>query len=145
MLTWRSISSTDSEFQLAQNIRQKVFVDEQGVNPIDENDSFEISSIHYIVFDGDDCVATARSRETRHGLKLERFAVLSSYRGKGVGRFLVKKVLKQLISLNKPIYLHAQIQVVGFYKKLGFYNDGDMFLEAGIKHYKMFFKPVLSN
>jgi len=45
-----------------------------------------------------------------------------------------------LDNLNVTIYLHAQIQVVDFYQKLGFIKVGDLFEEAGIKHYMMTFK-----
>ena len=44
-------------------------------------------------------------------------------------------------ALKQKIYLHAQIQTVDFYQKLSFEKDGEIFEEAGIKHYKMTFTP----
>ena len=42
------------------------------------------------------------------------------------------------LSNNKDIkYLHAQVQVVGFYEKVGFKKIGEQFDEVGIMHYKM--------
>ena len=35
------------------------------------------------------------------------------------------------------IYMHAQIQVLPFYEKLGFLKEDGLFEEAGIMHYKM--------
>ena len=50
-------------------------------------------------------------------------------------------MLKDVEAFERTIYLHAQIQVVEFYQKLGFVKQGNLFEEAGIKHYKMVFKP----
>ena len=36
------------------------------------------------------------------------------------------------------IYLHAQVDVIPFYEKIGFIKEGDQFEEAGIQHYKMY-------
>ena len=79
------------------------------------------------------------SRKTYKGIKLERFAVLSKFRRSGVGKHLVKEVLKDVLPMRQNIYLHAQIQTVYFYQKLSFAIDGKIFEEAGIKHYKMIF------
>ena len=37
-------------------------------------------------------------------------------------------------------YMHAQMQVIPFYEKIGFKKIGDSFEEAGIMHYKMILK-----
>ena len=81
----------------------------------------------------------ARWRKTDKGIKLERFAVLAKFRGYGVGKRLVEEVLKDVLTMEQKIYLHAQIQTVDFYQKLSFEKDGEIFEEAGIKHYKMTF------
>jgi predicted GNAT family N-acyltransferase len=54
---------------------------------------------------------------------------------------LVEEVVKDVLPLELSIYLHAQIQVVDFYEKLNFIKEGDLFEEAGIKHYLMRLKP----
>jgi len=35
------------------------------------------------------------------------------------------------------VYLHAQVQAMGLYKKFGFEETGPEFEEAGIRHFKM--------
>ncbi len=143
MWSWRSISSADAEFTLAKQIRTTVFVEEQGVDASLEYDAFEATAQHYLVFDDSQAIATARWRETINGVKLERFAVLPSYRGKGIGQYLVEAVLEEVLPLKKLIYLNAQVQVVGFYQKLGFVKEGVLFEEAGIQHFKMSYKADL--
>ena len=70
-----------------------------------------------------------------NGIKLERFAVLKAHRGEGIGKYLVEQVIEEVQKHAKPIYLHAQIQVVDFYQKLGFEKEGALFEEAGIQHF----------
>lgn len=118
-------------------IRTKVFVEEQHVPSALEYDEFEDESQHYLLLFDKKAVATCRRRYTPKGIKLERFAVLHEYRGKRLGEALVKHVLKEVLPENKPIYLHAQERVVGFYEKLGFKAYGERFVEAGIEHFAM--------
>ena len=142
MWSWRKIKSTDTDFEFAKQIRNLVFVEEQGVSAGEEYDAFEYEAQHYLVFDSTNPIATARWRETNNGIKLERFAVLPTHRGKGVGQFLVEIVLKEVLPLNKSVYLNTQIQVLDFYQKFDFVKEGELFEEAGIQHFKMCFKPA---
>ena len=118
------------------DIRKKVFVEEQKVDAKQEYDQYDTSSSHLIALLDSTPVGTCRFRNTEYGIKLERFAVLNEYRGQGIGSELVHKVLN-VCDIKQRIYLHAQIQVVAFYQQFGFVQEGPLFVEAGIKHYKM--------
>tara|TARA_B110000879_G_scaffold109592_1_gene146941 strand:- start:77 stop:505 length:429 start_codon:yes stop_codon:yes gene_type:complete len=117
-------------------VRREVFVKEQEVSQGEEYDQFDTSSIHLAALVADVVVGTCRFRNTEKGAKLERFAVLRDYRGMDIGENLLLHCLL-LVQNEAYIYLHAQIQVVDFYAKYGFEKQGEMFEEAGIKHYKM--------
>jgi predicted GNAT family N-acyltransferase len=130
---------TDEEFLKAFKIRRVVFVEEQKVEPAEEYDEFEDTSVHYLAEIDGIPVGTARWREVNGKIKLERFAVLAESRGLGVGTLLVKKVLENVLDKGKPVYLHAQLQVIPFYEKLGFVVEGPVFEEANILHRTMFF------
>jgi predicted GNAT family N-acyltransferase len=117
-------------------IRRQVFVEEQGVDASLEYDH-ESESHHYLLFLGEKPVATARWRETDKGIKLERFAVIPSFRNRGIGEMILKEVLKDVSPLEKTIYLHAQVNAVSFYERHGFYKVGEQFTEAGIEHFVM--------
>ena len=125
---------------LSRRIRYQVFVQEQQVPEALEYDEFESSSLHYLVFIDGKAVATCRRRETSKGIKLERFAVIGEARGLGAGELMVKHLLQDVLPLNRPVYLHAQVQVAGFYSKHGFVAEGSCFEEAGIDHYLMIYK-----
>ncbi len=121
-------------------IREAVFVEEQGVDAGLEYDHEE-ESCHYLLFLGEKPIATARWRETGSGIKLERFAVLLHYRNRGIGEIILKAVLKDVISSGKQIYLHSQVNAVSFYERNGFIKEGQMFTEAGIRHFRMIYLP----
>jgi len=127
-------SSVDEE--ASRDIRRIVFVEEQQVPPEIEYDEFEKCSTHIIARLNGNSVGTARWRKTEQGQKLERFAVLKSARGKGIGEALVKFVLSQLEKTD-TVYLNSQVSVINFYAKFGFVAQGSIFYEAGIPHRKM--------
>ncbi len=121
-------------------IRRLVFVIEQQVDPSEEYDEFEESSIQFIAKYQNVPAGTCRYRATDHGFKLERFAILQDFRKKGIGASLLNQCLQELQNESNKIYLHAQEHAVGFYEKYGFQKEGELFYEANIPHYKMAFK-----
>jgi len=120
----------------AHAIRYEVFVIEQNC-PEDLEWEFEEESTHFLVFNNEKAVATARHRKTEKGFKLERFAVLNSERGKGFGNIVLKAILNDISDYKGEIYMHAQTDVIPFYEKMGFKKSGGEFEEAGIMHFKM--------
>lgn len=135
--SYRIVSLKDLE--TAFEIRRKVFVDEQKVDAADEYDEFEQSSQHYLAeYDGIKA-ATARWRKTEKGIKMERFAVLKEFRGKGLGAEILKTALEDA-GTSDLVYLHAQTHAQPFYEKYGFEAVGELFYECEIPHYKMVFR-----
>ncbi len=130
----------DEMMKIAHSIRHEVFVIGQNC-PADLEWEYEEESTHFIVFNNKKAVATARHRKTLNGYKLERFAVLKKYRGKGYGHIILKAILDDLLFFKGIIYMHAQTDVIPFYEKMGFIKSGNEFEEAGIMHNKM----ILSN
>ncbi|TAE27803.1 MAG: GNAT family N-acetyltransferase [Cytophagales bacterium] len=138
--------SSPADLEQAFTIRREVFVEEQNVPAEEEYDEFENSSRHFLAKHQETnglslpC-GTARWRRTSKGVKLERFAVRKEFRGKGVGKALVKAVLDNVFSLQpepiESIYLHAQVTAIPLYEGFGFKAVGPMFEECAIQHYKM--------
>jgi predicted GNAT family N-acyltransferase len=117
-------------------IRKKVFVEEQNC-PENIEWEFEEESTHFLaIYDSKPC-GTARWRKADKGIKLERFAVLKTFRNKNIGANLLKAVLADTPINEGSIYLHAQITAKGFYLKNGFKPIGEHFWEADIEHVKM--------
>ena len=123
------------------NVRQYVFVDEQNV-PFHEDEVLEeeLQSKTFLIYLNKEVIGTIRYREIAERVfKLERFAILKEYRGKGYGKQVIDFMTNLIEYKYNPctITLNAQIQTANFYKKCGFKQEGDIFLEAGIEHIKM--------
>jgi predicted GNAT family N-acyltransferase len=129
------------DLESAMKIRYEVFVIGQNVPAEEEIDQYEGESFHFLALVNNTPVGAARWRFTGKGIKLERFAVLEKYRGKGVGSALVSAVLNDIDthprSDGKEQYLHAQLSAMRLYSKFGFTQEGSMFQECDIDHYKM--------
>ncbi|MBQ8671474.1 MAG: GNAT family N-acetyltransferase [Alphaproteobacteria bacterium] len=71
-------------------------------------------------------------------IRLMQVAIDTVYQGEGVGRELVAYAEKRAkeAGYNK-IIMHAMLFVVGFYEKLGYHAEGDVFEEQGITFMKM--------
>ena len=129
------------DLDAAFTIREKVFVEGQGVPAALENDAHDRTDArHYLARAADGTPAgAARWRETEKGVKLERFAVLEEFRNQEIGATILHAVLAD-VREEQPdaeVYLNAQITAVRFYERHGFYKAGEMFEEAGIQHFRM--------
>jgi predicted GNAT family N-acyltransferase len=128
--------SNEQDLQKAFAIRRIVFVGEQNCPPELEYENEHVST-HFLATINNAPVAACRWRKTDAGYKLERFAVLKEFRGKGVGQALVAAVLADLPQDATYIYLNAQLDARALYSKFGFVAEGSQFEEAGIQHFKM--------
>jgi len=130
--------SSDQELARAYAIRIRVFVKEQGVPREIELDDDDRGAIHFLAFVSARAVGTARVVWHRGVAKIGRMAVLKSYRRKGVGAKLLRRgIVTAQRRRARRIYLHAQVAVSGFYRRMNFYGVGPVFDEAGIAHRKM--------
>ena len=119
----------------AREIRQKVFVEEQGFQ--EEFDDIDETATHLLVFDGGKAVATCRFFFSRklNGYLVGRIAVLKEYRGKKIGALMMEKTKECLQELGtNGVFLHAQTHAIGFYEKQGFVSLGIEDEEEGHAH-----------
>jgi predicted GNAT family N-acyltransferase len=120
-------------------VRFRVFQEEQGIDPALDWDGQDEQATHLLAFADSLPIGTLRIREIEFGVvKLERMAVLSEYRQRGVGKQIMQTALKFLLIKNfQEVRLNAQLAVKDFYQKLGFSAEGEIFEEAGIPHVRM--------
>lgn len=123
------------------DIRHKVFKEEQNV-PYEDDEIYEeeIKAVSYLITINEKPIGTIRYRKNEEGFKVERFAILKEYRGHGYGKLVFKSFTDMIAAKHNPckIYFHSQYYIKDLYVQLGFIEEGDIFLEAGIKHIKMF-------
>ena len=128
--------STDSE--ALSDIRRQVFIEEQKVPEDMEWDGLDESSSHYIALLNGKTIGCARLKPDA---QIGRMAVLSGYRGRGIGSGLLHLIFKDAAKKNmQTLYLHAQVDAIPFYEKHGFSVRGKTFFEANIPHREMYKK-----
>ena len=129
------------ELDQAFEIRREVFIVGQDCPEEEEFDGLDEEATHFMAYVQGEPAGTCRYRITQKGYKLERFAVLEKFRGKGIGKRLVQTVLGYLDQLNLEtgtlLYLHAQVEAMGLYSRYGFERIGEKFDEVGIEHFEM--------
>lgn len=129
----------DVELQEAFEVRRQVFVREQGISEDLVFDEYDREALHMVVKDGERVIGSARVQFLADNqAKLGRMGILKRYRRKGIG----KEMLLFLDAVWKDkqvqqVIIHAQFEVVPFYKLCGFDELGLPFREAGIKHIEM--------
>ena len=117
-------------------VRMAVFVVEQGVPEDIERDAFDAVSRHAIARDeAGAVVATGRLLPDGH---IGRMAVAASLRGKGVGGVVLEALVAEAARAGlAEVALNAQVHALAFYRRHGFVEYGDVFMEAGIPHRAM--------
>lgn len=123
----------------AHRVRRVVFQTEQGISSTDDFDGKDMEAIQVIYVYLGKPVGTLRLREIKPNTwKLERMAVVSASRGKGIASTMMQKAITHIKSLKAhEVVLDAQQQAVGLYAKHGFCVEGDVFEEVGIAHVTM--------
>jgi predicted GNAT family N-acyltransferase len=133
------LTADEAELQAAFDLRRQVFVEEQGISGQLEFDGLDGEAIHTVAVDGGKVIGTARVRfPADNQAKIERMAVAKSARRKGIGGGMVSFLIAECRARQmRQVALHAQHNVVPFYRSYGFEEVGEPFREAGIKHIKM--------
>lgn len=119
-------------------VREIVFIQEQLVPTELEWDGLDAESTHILsLLDDGTPVGTARLLTNGH---IGRMAVLNPYRNYGIGSAMLNALLAYAREHQiNDLFLYAQTQAVSFYEQHEFTAIGDIFIDAGIPHQKMFY------
>ena len=121
--------------QDAKLIRTQVFICEQGITEADEWDDQDLISQHFVIYDQDQPIATARLLENN---SVGRVAVLKAYRGQGLGQMIMLEIISYAQKQGRSVLtLSSQVHAISFYEKLGFTVEGNSYDECGIQHIEM--------
>lgn len=133
------VANLPDDLPQVHQIRYWVFQVEQGVDAALEFDGEDQRSTHLLAYLNEKPVGTTRIRWlTAQIAKVERVAVLSEARGKGIGKRLMEYTFNFAIAKQATeVCMNAQQSVQLFYERLGFQPEGTPFEEAGISHIKM--------
>jgi predicted GNAT family N-acyltransferase len=119
----------------AKPIRTQVFIQEQQIAEADEWDAQDAVSQHFVVYDSEQAIATARLLPNH---SVGRVAVVASQRGQGIGQLLMLEIIQQAQKQQRPLLqLSSQVHAIAFYQNLGFHVCGQEYLDCGIPHIDM--------
>jgi predicted GNAT family N-acyltransferase len=130
------IAFGDPDFATCFAIRAEVFVREQNVPAEVESDEQDATALHFLAFQGDTPLGTARVLLKDRGVvKITRVAVKKTARGLGVGAALMRHI--ETAVRAREYCLDGQTQALAFYEALGYRRQGEEFMEGGIPHFHM--------
>ncbi|GAA0656397.1 GNAT family N-acetyltransferase [Kitasatospora atroaurantiaca] len=138
----------EADLALVHGIRREVFVVEQNVPEELEYDELDATSLHVLALAEDGTpLGTGRLIHGDEALKLTgvegrvllgRLAVVRAARGTGLGADLVRAIEQAGREHGgRELELHAQVQALGFYERLGYEAEGPVYDDAGIPHRTM--------
>jgi predicted GNAT family N-acyltransferase len=133
-------AENEEDIRGADEVKKQVFIIEQGIAAeLVFEKSKDSTELNTIVKNKDMVIGTARVVfPAKNTAKIERMAVLRSFRNKGIGKGIITFLIREFKRRKTThIILHAQYQVIDFYRSCGFRESGLPFEEAGIKHIKM--------
>lgn len=138
-----SIKSGFEGLEEQYSVRRKVFIEEQNISKEIEQDSEDEAAIHVLIYDEaqeNKCIGTGRLAFNEDGeYILGRIAVLKEERENHIGELIVRKLIFYGFEHGaKKIEIHAQLDTIGFYEKIGFKSYGKKFIEAEIEHMSMY-------
>lgn len=129
IVTWRAAEA------MLREVREPVFVVEQLVTPEFEWDELDVTATHLLALSAEhQPIGCARII----GNKVGRMAVLSDWRGKGVGRAILRVAIADCKARGeKCVKLSAQTHAIGFYANAGFTVISEQYQDLHIPHVDM--------
>jgi YbgC/YbaW family acyl-CoA thioester hydrolase len=121
-------------------LRQRVFAEEQGIDPGILVDAADPGAVHAVAFNRlGQALASGRLLAPEPGLaKIGRMATLAALRGGGLARAVLDALLDAARQRgDRRATLDAQASAAGFYARAGFVPEGPEFMEAGLPHVTM--------
>ncbi|RKT18416.1 putative GNAT family N-acyltransferase [Streptomyces sp. 1114.5] len=143
------VAEGEADLALVRAVRREVFVVEQNVPEELEYDEYDRTSVHLLAVGADGgglgtgrLIFGEQARELTGGVDgrvlLGRLAVLPAARGTGLGAELVRAIEAAGVERGgSEMELHAQVQALGFYERLGYVAEGPVYEDAGIPHRTM--------
>ena len=121
---------------LLRAIREKVFMQEQGVPAELEWDGLDEACHHALALSANgEAIGCGRITLDGH---IGRVAILPEWRRKRIGSAILELLVDYARTQHyEYVDLNAQVQAIPLYKDFGFEVEGDEFMDANIPHRKM--------
>lgn len=141
MIRFVDVTFGSGRYEELLNLRYKVLLQPLGLKFLDSFREQEASFLHIGCIDnstdtliGGLILAPIDNDEIR----VMQVAVDDSHQGEGIGKKMIQYAENTAKNIGySRIVMHAMLSVIGFYEKLGFVQDGDLFEEKGISFIRM--------
>jgi predicted GNAT family N-acyltransferase len=141
MIKFIEVEFGSSRYQELLDLRYKVLLQPLGLKFLDSYREEEASFLHIGCIEGstDELIGGLILVPLNNDeIRVMQVAVDVVHQGEGIGRKLIKYAEDVAKEIGyETIVMHAMLSVVGFYEKLGFKQEGDLFEEKGINFVKM--------
>ena len=128
--------SCDDQRDALLDLRDTVFIQEQGVPEQRERDGLDVDCWHVLARDESGQPIGCGRLTPAH--KIGRMAVLPDWRRHGVGAALLRELISRARAQGWPgVALDAQVSAIDFYERAGFVAHGEEFEDAGLAHRAM--------
>lgn len=139
-MTCSWISSASPAYALAVALRHEVLRLPLGLVFTVDQLAAEKDSHHLAAFDAEGRILGCLMLTPHEGgeIQMRQVAVKPEQQGTGLGRALVDEAERRAKELGfTRMMLHARDKAIGFYERLGYAREGDLFMEVGIVHQQM--------
>jgi GNAT superfamily N-acetyltransferase len=127
------------EYRQMVKLRDDILRKPLGLTFTDEELETEKDNILIGAFEEEQMLGCCMLVEEEPGIvRLRQMAVLNDLQGKGIGRALMN--FAENLARDRGyrcLRMHARINAIGFYEKVGYKVHGDQFVEVTIPHYVM--------
>jgi predicted GNAT family N-acyltransferase len=135
----KQIDHGSAEYKKMVELRKEILRRPLGLDFSEADLENEKNDTLIAAFDDDELVGCCMlCKETDEKIKLRQMAVHEDVQGKGLGAAILH--FAENIARDKgykKIFMHARETAVGFYEKLGYQINSDVFNEVNIPHYVM--------
>lgn len=125
-------------------IRREVFVNECEICYEDEFDDIDNIAYHIVVYVDGKPAATGRLFKQDGIDHIGRISTLDDYRHKGLSELVVGLLLKKAEEdkTSNMCHLAGRTYVLALYRKFGFTEKGEPFMDVNLEHYNMYVKKT---
>ena len=132
------VARTAAEVDAALELRERVFVGEQGVSVEADRDGLDPDALHLVALEGERVVGTCRLLFADDVARLGRMAVEVDLRRAGIGSEILAAAERAATARGAVrMRLHAQTGALSLYERAGYEPRGARFMEEGIEHLTM--------
>jgi predicted GNAT family N-acyltransferase len=141
MIRFIDIEFGSSRYKELLELRYKILLQPLGLKFLDSYREEEASFLHVGCIENstDELIGGLILVPINHEeIRVMQVAVDTIHQGEGIGRKLIEHTENIAKEIGyERLVMHAMLSVVGFYEKLGFKQDSDLFEEKGISFIRM--------